>query len=464
MRNTGQWRMMMLQSAAQYTSGTQIGDDVSILAVTTDSRTAQAGDLFVALRGDRFDGHNYVESARQKGVAGALVERYVEAALPQVVVDDTGDALCDLAAGFRRQFDIPLVAVTGSNGKTTVKELLGTVLSSHGSTLISKGNFNNEIGLPLSLLRLRNDHRFAVVELGMNQIGEISRLSTIAAPSVAVITNAAEAHLEFIKSVEQVAFEKGSIIDGVGANGTCVLNKDDEYFGSWLRRAQMRNLKVISFGLSDSADVHAQYKLGQTSSRLEVSTPLGSFRATLNLPGIHNVKNALAATAAATALGIRVSVIQSALERSVSVKGRLQFRRHLENGILVDDTYNANPASMAAAIEVLSAFSGDRRLVVGDMFELGDQQIEYHRQIGELARQRGIGRLYGIGELSAAAVEQFGTGARHYAKPGQIVDDLRKQIDSNTVILVKGSRGMKMEQIADALCSSKRQPSGGEQC
>ncbi len=456
--------MMTMQSVAQYACGTRFGADAAVLGVTTDSRTTQPGELFVALRGEHFDGHDYVQSAEQKGAAGALVEHRGNVKLPQVVVDDSGHALCELARRWRAEFDLPMVAVTGSNGKTTVKELVGNMLNCQGNTLVSKGNFNNEIGLPLSLLRLRGEHCFAVVELGMNQIGEISKLSNITAPSVAIITNAAQAHLQFIKSVEQVAVEKGDIIDGLGANSTCVLNRDDSHFDYWSSRARGLAHTVISFGLSANADVHAHFELGQTSTHLDISTPAGSVQATLNLPGVHNVKNALAATSAAIALDIPLSAIQTGLERSSGVKGRLQMRRHLKNGTLVDDTYNANPASMEAAIEVLAAFPGDRRLVIGDMFELGDQQVEFHRQVGESARRRGIGRLYAIGALSAAAVEKFGIGAKHYTQHEHIVDDLLGQIDSNTVILVKGSRGMKMEQITDALCASESQLKGDARC
>ena len=290
----------------------------------------------------------------------------------------------------------------------------------------------------------------------MNQIGEIEYLANLAAPTVAVITNASLAHLEFVKSVDQVAIEKGRILKPLSDSGIAVLNQDDPYIDYWKSEAGFRS--VITYGLSDQADVNAQYRLTGTSSLLEVVTPKGETEIHLNLAGVHNVRNALAAISVGIGLDIPLSAVKEALEKSTSVAGRLQFQRHEKGGRLIDDTYNANPTSMAAAIDVLAGFPGDRRLVMGDMFELGEDGAAYHGKTGEYARRSGIGRLYGLGDLSLNAVNEFGRGAKHYSQWEQIVDDLLREIDSNTTVLVKGSRGMQMERVVRGL----RKPDAGE--
>ena len=452
-----------MHNVAHAVDGVHLGNNSWISDVSTDSRNISNDCLFVALRGERFDGHEFVNDALGLGAAGALVDQQMKVDIPQVVVDDTGIALGRLAADWRRKFRAPLIAVTGSNGKTTVKEMIGGILGEEAPTLISKGNFNNAVGLPLSLLRFRETHRFAVVEIGMNQIGEIAYLSDIANPDIAVITNAGSAHLEFLHSVEQVAVEKGSLMNGLGADGIAVLNRDDKQFENWKKQADGR--RVISFGLSEQADVQARFETLSFGSKLNFSTPIGVIEANLNLAGVHNVANAAAAVATAIGAGISVQQIQAGLEKMQAVSGRLQPKKHQAGGNLIDDTYNANPDSVTAAMKVLSKVTGDRRLVIGDMFELGDDAEDFHRQMGRQAREAGIGRLYAVGTLSKNAVSEFGRGGKHYESQDDLIRDLEQQIDSQTTILVKGSRGMRMEHVVNALCTDESNAkSGSGQC
>ena len=454
--------MMNMQVVAQAVDGVHIGANTYIEAVSTDSRRIREGDLFVALRGNRFDGHQYVNEAAHAGAKGVLVDESADVSVAQVVVGDTELALGRLASHWRQKFSIPLVAVTGSNGKTTVKEMIGSILSEHSETLVSHGNFNNAIGLPLSLLKLRQLHQFAVVEIGMNQIGEIEYLSKLACPDVVVITNASSAHLQYLKNLDQVAIEKGSLMVGLSDDGIAILNVDDEQVNYWKSIADRH--RVITFGLSEAADVKAVYQHLEFGSILKITTPRGIIQMELKLAGVHNILNALAATAAAIGLGISDSHIKSGLEKMSPVAGRLQLRQHKRGGRLLDDTYNANPASVAAALNVLKKLSGDRRLVIGDMFELGENDAEFHREIGKLARQSGIGRVYALGNLTKYAVKEFGYGAQHFQDRQELVDDLLQQMDSNTIILVKGSRGMKMESIVNELCAVDVEQTEGAAC
>ena len=455
--------MMDLQTIAKAVGGVHYGENTRIDGITTDSRQVSPGDLFVALRGERFDGHDFVDRAVNKGARAVIVEGVTEdERVPRVVVTDTLTALCELAAYWRTRFNLPIVAITGSCGKTTVKELIGNILKCKAETLVSQGSFNNAIGLPLTLLKLEKRHQFAVVEIGMNQFGEILFLTNLTKPSVAVITNAGEGHLEFLRSIKQVAIEKGSILKGLSTSGIAVLNRDDEYFEDWKSTAEPR--RVISFGFSEDADVSAQYRLDDFGSDIQMNTPLGAMKARLNLLGEHNVINALAATATAIGLGVSPQKIKKGLSRMSPVKGRLQIRKHKFGGQLIDDTYNANPVSTKAAIAFLSELEGDKRLIMGDMFELGTEQVRFHQDIGKQARDAGIGRLYCLGDLSEFTAKAFGRGAKHYVNKQQLVSDLELQIDSSTTLLVKGSRGMKMDQVADHLYASQHSLNGGLSC
>jgi UDP-N-acetylmuramoyl-tripeptide--D-alanyl-D-alanine ligase len=440
---------MTLAQAATVLGGELHGADVPFGAVSTDSRSIRRGDLFVALRGKRFDGHDFLAQVAAAGAAAALVEhaRSVAAPLPVAAVADTTDALAALAAHWRRRFDLPLIAVAGSNGKTTVKEMIAACLRAHfGETavLATRGNLNNHIGLPLTLLDLREGHRAAVVEIGMNHPGETARLAAVAAPTIAVINNAQREHQEFMHSVDDVAEEHASLLLALPASGIAVINADDAHAAVWRRTAGAR--AVRDFGLGAGA-VGARCSLQPASLRLEVHTPEAAADLDLPLAGEHNARNALAAIAAATAAGVPLAACVAVLSRFAAVKGRLQIKRGRHGTTLIDDSYNANPDSARAAIDVLAGLPGHRLLVLGDMGEVGDQGEAFHREIGTYARQRGVEALYALGELAATAAMAFGEGARHFSRIEDLVADLEKALGPQTVVLVKGSRFMQMERV-----------------
>lgn len=435
--------MMRLSEAARVLHGKVIGEDVAFHAVSTDSRTVQAGDLFVALRGERFDGHAYVAECLQRGAAAALVSQPVAGAGSQLVVADTRVALGQLAAYWRSQFAIPLVAVTGSNGKTTVKEMLAAILrvaaGGDEAVLATQGNLNNDIGLPMTLLKLRGQHRYAVAEMGMNHAGEIAYLTRLGKPDVALVNNALPAHLEGLGSVEGVARAKGEIFQGLGAGGTAIINADDAYAPLWRELAAPH--RIQTFGLEQTADVSADYQLNADGSEVTLKTPQGSARLHLPAAGLHNVRNALAATAAALAVGVTLEAVVNGLQQFSGAKGRLQRKSGLQGCTVIDDTYNANPASMRAAIDVLAACPGKRVLVLGDMGELGADAEQLHAEIGQYARAARLDGLLTLGEMSRAYAGE------RYDTPEQLADALRPQLDNTTTVLVKGSRFMRMERV-----------------
>jgi UDP-N-acetylmuramoyl-tripeptide--D-alanyl-D-alanine ligase len=418
--------------------------------VCTDSRTLKSGDLFVALRGERYDGHDFVAKAAAAGAVAALIDRaHVRSApLPVAAVEDTTVALGALAAHWRRQFHIPLVAVAGSNGKTTVKEMIAACLRAHygdEAVLATRGNLNNHIGLPLTLLTLRAAHRVGVVEVGMNHPGETAELAQIAGPSIAVINNAQREHQEFMRSVTDVADEHASLIKALPADGIAVINADDVHAAVW--RVAAGHREVRDFGFDQKAAVSATCELQAASALLAVRTPEAV--ATLNLPvaGEHNARNALAAIAAATAAGATLESCVRALSGFAAVKSRLQIKRSRQGALLIDDTYNANPDSVRAAIDVLARTPGRKLLVLGDMGEVGDQGRDFHTEIGMYAHERGIDALYGLGELAAHAVRAFGEGARHYAAIETLLVDVGAALGPQATVLVKGSRFMQMERV-----------------
>lgn len=449
---------MTLAQTATVLGGEMRGADVRFDDVCTDSRTLKKGDLFVALRGEKYDGHDFVAQAATAGAVAALVDRkYVGAGaadpgLPVAAVADTTSALGALAAHWRRRFAIPLVAVVGSNGKTTVKEMVAACLRAHfgdAAVLATRGNLNNHIGLPLTLLALREAHRVAVVEIGMNHPGETAQLAAIAAPTVAVINNAQREHQEFMRSVADVAAEHASLVLALPQDGVAVINADDAHAGDWRAAAGAR--PVRDFGLR-SAAVHAQCRLQPTSTRLEVATPeerAVSF--VLPLAGEHNARNALAAIAAATAAGATLASCAQALARFAAVKGRLQVKTGRRGTLLIDDTYNANPDSVRAAIDVLARAAGRRLLVLGDMGEVGGQGAAFHEEVGAYARAAGIDGLHALGELATAAVRAFGEGARHYSGIEDLLAGVETTLGRHTVVLVKGSRFMQMERVVHAI-------------
>ena len=463
--------MTLAQAHALLPGSTVVGDGgVHFERVHSDTRTLRAGDLFVALKGERFDAHEMLGDAKARGAVAALAQRgLAEAALPGLQVTDTQAALEQLAAAWRARFHLPLIAVTGSNGKTTVTQMIAAILrAAHGDgAFATEGNYNNHIGLPLTLLRLRQDdarwHRAGVVELGMNHPGEIARLAAIAQPTIALVNNAQREHQEFMASVEAVARENGAVIEALGAAGTAVYPGDDEHTLLWRRLAGTR--PQLTFALQGAADVTAETRWVDDGARshwaLVLHTPAGSVPLTLRLAGVHNVKNALAAAACALAAGAPLKAVRRGLEAFEPVKGRSQFKSALLHGqtiALVDDSYNANPDSVRAAIEVLAAMRAPRLLVLGDMGEVGDRGPEFHAEVGAHARERGIEHLWCAGPLCADAASAFGSAARHFADVPAVIA-ARGELPAAASVLVKGSRFMQMERLVLALqADSKATP------
>ena len=426
--------------------------------VSTDTRSLQAGDLFVALKGERFDAHDFLNQLQPGQVAAVMVEHLPDGFnLPSVVVPDTRFALQKLAFGWRSQFNLPLALVTGSNGKTTVKEMLASILNAAFGEdfLATRGNLNNDIGLPMTLLNLRANHKGAVIELGMNHPGETEQLAPIAAPTVAIINNAQREHQEFMHTVQAVAEEHADVLDALPKNGTAVFPADDAHAMVWRARAASLGLTVNDFSLNEAtgAAFTARYELGLHASTIQIIAPTGQCTMQLNIPGEHNVHNALAACAAACAMNISLDVIATGLANFVPAKGRLQTHR-LNNGVtLIDDTYNANPDSVRAAIDVLASSAGRKILVLGDMGEVGTQGVAYHQEIGAYAASKGIALFVGAGELMRNGVQSFGNGAQHTDDVTSIAATVRAHVTEGAhTILIKGSRFMGMERVvADLL-------------
>lgn len=437
-----------------------IGEDVSFSGVSIDSRAINPGQLFVALTGPRFDGHDYLDQVAAKGAVGALVEREVPgSSLPQLIVGDTRKALAQMGALNRNAFiDKPVAAITGSSGKTTVKEMLASILRTRGPVLATRGNLNNELGVPLTLLELAPEFDAAVIELGASRIGEIAFTVSLTKPHVCVLTNAGTAHVGEFGGPEKIVQAKGEIIEGLDARGVAVLNRDDKAFDIWVARAKGR--KVLSFSTRDnSADFYAS-DLGidaRGCPTFTLHSPVGSAQVQLNLLGAHNVANALAAAAAAHALDVPLAGIVDGLNNVQPVKGRT-VAQLATNGIrVIDDTYNANPTSVAAATDILTAFPGRKVLVLGDIGELGDWAEQGHRDVGQYAAGK-VDALYAVGPLMAHAVEAFGQDARHFASQAELIEALRAEHDKNTTILIKGSRSAAMENVVAALCATETYP------
>jgi UDP-N-acetylmuramoyl-tripeptide--D-alanyl-D-alanine ligase len=453
--------MMSLQQAADLLTTRQIayelvGDaNAQISRVHTDTRSLTAGDLFVALKGERFDAHDFLTQAAGAGATAAMAERGLkEAGLSGLIVQDAKRALGELAAAWRAQFDLPLIAVTGSNGKTTVTQMIASILRalSPEHSLATQGNLNNDIGVPLTLLRLHATHEIAVIELGMNHPGEIAYLSALAQPTVAVVNNAQREHQEFMHTVEAVAQENGAVISALSAQGVAVFPSDDAYTALWRGLAGAREQVMFSAGAM-AADVTGQAQWMEAAWRLRLATPLGSASCRLRIAGRHNVKNALAAAAAALGAGVPLEAIVVGLEAFEAVKGRSRALQVMLKGkpiSLIDDTYNANPDSARAAIDVLAELPGPHLLVLGDMGEVGDQGPEFHAEIGEYAAERGIESLLCIGELMRYGAAVF-PGARHLGGMEALNKAVLGDLARYRSVLVKGSRFMKMERVVQAI-------------
>ena len=442
--------MMRLSEAAAMLDVPFSGTDAEVRRVSTDSRSIQPGDLFIALRGEKFDGGAFAAQALQQGAAGVVLEaRQAPEIASAIRVDDTRLALGRLAAAWRQRFAIPVVAITGSNGKTTVKEMLAAILraeaGSEAGVLHTEGNLNNDIGLPLMLLRLCGTHRFAVLEMGMNHAGEIDYLTRLARPDVAVVNNALSAHIGFLGSVENIARAKGEIFNGLTNAGIAVFNADDAH--AWLWREANARRSIIDFGIRQPAAVSGRYQPSGFGSALTLSLPDADLDIALQVPGEHNVMNALAAAAAAFALDVSHRSIVVGLSGFTGVRGRLQRKPALHGSTFIDDTYNANPDSVKAALTVLAQQPGTRVLVLGDMGELGADAAAMHAAIGRAAHAAGVDRLLALGELSRETVAAFGAGAMHFERIEELLAELENALTPDATVLVKGSRFMQMERV-----------------
>jgi UDP-N-acetylmuramoyl-tripeptide--D-alanyl-D-alanine ligase len=445
--------MMMRMSDLACLLGAPLnGGDVAFDAVGTDTRTLGHGDLFVALKGERFDANDFVAEAAAAGAAAAVVERAGAAAIPQIVVADAHAALAQLAAHWRGRFDLPLIALTGSNGKTTVKEMLASILRAAAgadAVLATRGNLNNHIGVPLMLLELRVRHRYAAIEMGMNHPGEIAKLAAIGRPTIALVNNAQREHMEFMATVEAVARENAAVYDALPADGTAVVNADETHADFFREAAGAR--RVVDFGIEKKAAVSGGYVLKNLSSEITLRTPAGEAAATLAIPGLHNVRNALAACACAHAVGITPAVMGKGLNNFRPYTGRLQVKRALNGATVIDDTYNANPDSVRAAIDVLAKCAPPTLLVLGDMGEVGVHGAEFHREVGKYARSENISSLFAIGEQSRDAVSAFGAAGVHADSMDGLLDMVRERATPDATLLIKGSRFMRMERVVNAL-------------
>lgn len=433
-------------------SNSEMTDDAQCVDICTDSRQVKKGNLFVALRGEKFDAHHFLNEVAIQGASSVLVEHVSEGCkLPAIIVPDTKKALAEIAQYWRSQFSLPVIAVTGSNGKTTVKEMISSILSVtfNGNKIVAtKGNLNNEIGVPLTIFRLNSYHQAAVIELGMNHQGEIALLTSIAQPTVALVNNAQREHQEFMQSVQAVAIENGAVIKGLPNYGVAVFPVDDEYSSLWREFAlENKSRKICTFGISEQADVKGSFNPQQFGCDLTIEINGKSISTYLHAAGKHNVLNALAAAACCYSIGIDLEKIAEGLNTFQPVNGRLQLKQSLEGAKIIDDTYNANPDSVIAAIDVLSGFGGENILILGDMGEVGEDGAQFHTEIGQYAKSKGIQNLYTLGALAKFSSDVFGEGAKHFEVFEDLVKNLTPFNSEHKTILIKGSRFMKMERV-----------------
>ena len=442
---------MTLSKVAEILGVPYAGEDVLVDGVSTDTRSLQGGELFVALRGENFDANDFAVKANELGAVACVLEHPVDGINNAVIVEDSRKALADLAKAWRQQFSIPVIAITGSNGKTTVKEMLASILQEQGNVLFTQGNFNNDIGVPLTLFRLNSQHDSAIIEMGANHVGEIAYLVDIVNPDVGIVNNAAAAHLEGFGSLQGVAKAKGEMFKGLADKATAIINADDNFSSLWEEMASSRN--KIHFGLKNKqqSEISAEWTANIKGSLVSVTLADQSFDFQLALPGEHNVMNALAAIAAAIAIDVPVSHIQSGLEKMQSIKGRLQLKAGVNGSQIIDDTYNANPASLCVALEVLKSYPGKHYLALGDMGELGENATALHQQAGQQAKDSGVQRMFTLGPLSVDAGNMFGQGAESYQAHDEMINVLNKELNNNITLLVKGSRSMQMEKIVNAV-------------
>ena len=444
-----------LHEAARVLGAQLTGQDRAFDTVSTDSRTLEQGALFVGLRGPNFDGADFAPAALARGAAGAILERPpADICLPYIRVPDALEALQQLASGWRADFSIPLVGVGGSNGKTTTKEMTSAILSRRGPCLSTQGNLNNHIGVPLTLLRLKGSHRSAVVEMGANRIGDVAALVALAKPTVGLITNAGAEHLEGFGDLDGVARGEGEMVAGLESGAAAVINADDAYADYW--RQVAGESRIVSFGVGRDADFAAKdvvqsIESGHFETRFILECPLGERAIVLKAGGAHNVSNALAAAAAAASAGASLEDIAAGLFDFRAVAGRLQLKAGLRDSWIIDDSYNANPSSVRAGLDVLRSLSGATWLVLADMAELGAHAAGSHAELGRYARECGVGRLFALGPESSRAVETFGTGGEWFTDADSLTRRLQAEIASGVTVLVKGSRVNRLERVVQAL-------------
>jgi UDP-N-acetylmuramoyl-tripeptide--D-alanyl-D-alanine ligase len=450
---------MTLSEIAQCVQGTLVGGDAAVSSVSIDTRTIKPGELYIAIKGQHHDGHAFVEQAAQVGAVAAIVHEGTTASIPHILVKDTHQALAELAGTWRNKAAVEVVGMTGSNGKTTVKEMVAAILAVNAPVLFTQGNLNNDIGVPLTLLRLNEQHRYAVIEMGANHQGEIAYTSAVAEADVVIITNVGPAHIEGFGSLDGIARAKGEIIETLKENGIAIINRDDRYFDYWQKLAGSR--KTLTFGLQAGADVTA--KTIKTAicnkafvTEFELVTAAGSLPVQLKLAGKHNVLNALAATAACLALDISLEQIKQGLESVKPVTGRLQPLVSRLGNIVIDDTYNANPASLKAGLEVLMTCAGEPWLVLGAFGEQGPDSAKIHAEIGGLIKASGVVRLLATGADARNTVNSFGAGASFFDAQNDLIDVLKQELKGNETILIKGSRALRMENVAAALVENFR--------
>ncbi len=444
---------MMLSTAAAATHSRFQGKDVRFSGCSTDSRQIERGNLFIALKGPHFDGHDYVTMAEEKGASSLMLARKVKHTLPSIQVADTCEAIGLLSRAWRQEMSLPIIAITGSNGKTTVKEMISCILSDPFEVHATPGNLNNTIGVPLTLFGLDRKHQYAVIEMGANRPGEIKWLSGIVRPDVAIITQCAPAHLEGFESIQGVAMAKGDIYSGLQMSGTAIINADDDYADFWKEICRHRRQRTFGINTSNS-DVRAENIFlapDIAGVQFQLHCEKGCITVDLPLPGQHNVMNALAAAACCLSLDIDLPTIKNGLEKMSPVKGRLQIKKGQRGVRIMDDTYNANPTSLEAGLEVLRTCSGRRYLVLGDMDELGAETRQLHFRAGEQARRSGIDGLFTLGQLASESGHAFGKGALSFETLAALRRALQDIIGDDTTILIKGSRSMQMEQLVDGL-------------
>jgi UDP-N-acetylmuramoyl-tripeptide--D-alanyl-D-alanine ligase len=446
--------MMMLSDISQSVGGVLLGEDIKISSVSIDTRTVDKGELYIAIKGQNFDGHSFIENAENVGASAVLVDHQNETKLPQIIVKDTHLALAELAAAWKKKTSIKTFGVTGSNGKTTVKEMLAGILSVNASVLFTQGNLNNDIGVPLTLLKIQEDHQYAVIEMGANHAGEIKYSSQYAKPDVAVITNAGAAHIEGFGSLEGIAKAKGEIIESLGEKGVAVINQDDAFYPLWIKIAGDR--KKLTFGMENTADIYAQDVVLRVEketfvTQFVLTTATDNIAIKLHLAGQHNVMNALAAAACCISVEINLQQIKQGLEEIKPVLGRLQPMLSKKGNLIIDDTYNANLDSFKVAVNVLKQCDGEHWVVLGAIGEMGKESGTIHKQLGELLKSMNVARVLAIGSDAESSVEVFGKGATFFSSQEQIIAALNNELIGSETVLIKGSRAQKMEKIVAAL-------------